>query len=37
MSPANTNQLWQFSPIPNIEEPNFNKILERFFMKVLNV
>ncbi|MFC4409016.1 hypothetical protein ACFOZY_01060 [Chungangia koreensis] len=24
-------QLWQFSPIPNIEESNFNKILERFF------
>jgi hypothetical protein len=26
-----TKQLWQFSPIPNIEESNFNKILERFF------
>jgi hypothetical protein len=26
-----SNQLWQFSPIPNIEESNFNKILERFF------
>ena len=25
------DQLWQFSPIPNIEESNFNKILERFF------
>lgn len=25
------NKLWQFSPIPNIEESNFNKILERFF------
>ncbi|OCA90401.1 hypothetical protein A8F94_00450 [Bacillus sp. FJAT-27225] len=25
------NQFWQFSPIPNIEESNFNKILERFF------
>ena len=23
--------LWQFSPIPNIEESNFNKILERFY------
>lgn len=22
---------WQFSPIPNIEESNFNKILERFY------
>ncbi|MEI2467752.1 hypothetical protein [Niallia taxi] len=29
------NQHWQFSPIPNIEESNFNKILERFYnMKV---
>ncbi|MBD8026043.1 hypothetical protein H9636_05165 [Ureibacillus sp. Re31] len=28
-------RLWQFSPIPNIEESNFNKILERFYdMKV---
>ncbi|WP_044338721.1 hypothetical protein [Rossellomorea aquimaris] len=30
----NTNQrepLWKFSPIPNIEESNFNKILERFY------
>ncbi|MEH7086413.1 hypothetical protein V7139_27325 [Neobacillus drentensis] len=25
------NKLCQFSPIPNIEESNFNKILERFF------
>ncbi|WP_404469631.1 hypothetical protein [Sutcliffiella horikoshii] len=25
------NQLWKFSPIPNIEESNFNKILERFY------
>jgi len=24
-------KLWQFSPIPNIEESNFNKILERFY------
>src|SRR4051812_37384291 len=22
---------WKFSPIPNIEESNFNKILERFY------
>lgn len=27
---ANSN-LWEFSPIPNIEESNFNKILERFY------
>jgi hypothetical protein len=26
-----TKQIWEFSPIPNIEESNFNKILERFF------
>ncbi|MFE8699831.1 hypothetical protein ACFYKX_04260 [Cytobacillus sp. FJAT-54145] len=25
------NKLWKFSPIPNIEESNFNKILERFY------
>ncbi|MCA1031178.1 hypothetical protein LCL95_09100 [Bacillus timonensis] len=25
------NHLWQFSPIPNIEESNFNKILEKFY------
>ena len=25
------NELWQFSKIPNIEESNFNKILERFY------
>lgn len=25
------NNLWQFSQIPNIEESNFNKILERFY------
>jgi hypothetical protein len=31
MNSAVTKQLWQFSPIPNIEESNFNKILERFF------
>jgi hypothetical protein len=31
MNPSETKQLWQFSPIPNIEESNFNKILERFF------
>jgi hypothetical protein len=31
MNPIATKQLWQFSPIPNIEESNFNKILERFF------
>lgn len=31
MRQENSNQLWQFSPIPNIEESNFNKILERFF------
>jgi hypothetical protein len=31
MNPNATKQLWQFSPIPNIEESNFNKILERFF------
>ena len=23
--------LWNFSPIPNIEESNFNKVLERFY------
>lgn len=26
-----TNSLWNFSPIPNIEESNFNKVLERFY------
>ena len=26
-----TNIEWQFSKIPNIEESNFNKILERFY------
>lgn len=31
MRQEKSNQLWQFSPIPNIEESNFNKILERFF------
>lgn len=31
MNQLDTKQLWQFSPIPNIEESNFNKILERFF------
>ncbi|PFH90623.1 hypothetical protein [Bacillus sp. AFS088145] len=31
MNLVDTKQLWQFSPIPNIEESNFNKILERFF------
>lgn len=25
------DELWQFSPIPNIEESGFNKILERFY------
>ena len=25
------NNQWQFSQIPNIEESNFNKILERFY------
>ena len=25
------DKFWQFSPIPNIEESNFNKILERFY------
>lgn len=31
----NKKPYWQFSPIPNIEESNFNKILERFYsMKV---
>lgn len=25
------NKRWKFSPIPNIEESNFNKILERFY------
>nr|WP_144924630.1 hypothetical protein [Paenibacillus bovis] len=25
------SSLWKFSPIPNIEESNFNKILERFY------
>lgn len=29
---------WQFSPIPNIEESNFNKILERFYnLKVVGL
>ncbi|MFE4243451.1 hypothetical protein [Peribacillus butanolivorans] len=31
MNPVNINQLWQFSQIPNIEESNFNKVLEKFF------
>lgn len=26
-----TDNQWQFSKIPNIEESNFNKILERFY------
>jgi hypothetical protein len=26
-----TKQLWQFSPITNIEESNFDKTLERFY------
>ncbi|MFH0070180.1 hypothetical protein [Peribacillus sp. NPDC056705] len=31
MNPVNIKQLWQFSKIPNIEESNFNKVLEKFF------
>jgi hypothetical protein len=31
MSLSDKQQLWQFSPIPNIEESNFNKYLERFY------
>ena len=31
ISQRNEDKLWQFSPIPNIEESNFNKILERFY------
>jgi hypothetical protein len=31
MNSVGTKQYWQFSPINNIEESNFNKILERFF------
>lgn len=27
----NNEKLWNFSPIPNIEESNFNKVLERFY------
>ncbi|MFJ7637899.1 hypothetical protein [Peribacillus sp. NPDC097225] len=31
MNSVDTKQFWKFSPIPNIEESNFNKILDRFF------
>lgn len=31
ISQRKESKLWQFSPIPNIEESNFNKILERFY------
>jgi hypothetical protein len=31
MNIKDEQQLWQFSPIPNIEESNFNKILEKFY------
>ena len=31
ISQRKDDKLWQFSPIPNIEESNFNKILERFY------
>ncbi|MFP5111633.1 hypothetical protein ACSU64_04525 [Bacillaceae bacterium C204] len=31
MNLSKGQQLWQFSPIPNIEESNFNKYLERFY------
>jgi hypothetical protein len=31
MSLKENNQVWQFSHIPNIEESNFNKILEKFY------
>lgn len=30
------NSKWKFSPIPNIEESNFNKTLERFFEMGVN-
>lgn len=30
------NKQWKFSPIPNIEESNFNKILERFYNMGVN-
>lgn len=34
----NQQNMWQFSQIPNIEESNFNKILERFYdMKVMGL
>lgn len=32
----NKNNQWNFSPIPNIEESNFNKTLERFFAMGVN-
>ncbi|KON84836.1 hypothetical protein AF331_12550 [Rossellomorea marisflavi] len=31
MTSQHIGPLWKFSPIPNIEESNFNKILERFY------
>ncbi|MGA4517078.1 hypothetical protein ACPA0F_07305 [Solibacillus silvestris] len=31
MTLSHTDSYWQFSKIPNIEESNFNKILERFY------
>lgn len=31
MTSKHKGPLWKFSPIPNIEESNFNKILERFY------
>lgn len=31
MNLSEKQQLWKFSPIPNIEESNFNKYLERFY------
>ncbi|MFY0145082.1 hypothetical protein [Bacillus cytotoxicus] len=38
MNSTKKKQLWQFSPIPNIEESNFNKVLERFFnLKILGL
>lgn len=38
MNSTKKKQLWQFSLIPNIEESNFNKVLERFFnLKILGL
>ena len=36
MTNIHTDSYWQFSQIPNIEESNFNKILERFYSLVVS-